>query len=131
MNKLAALFLALCGVGKSAPLDFERVLRCISAEEQGRWGRPGGACNISYGAWADRAPGMAYQMSGDEAAAMPIYRLHLQWLADQLAQHRIPVTPETLGTGWRWGLTKAVMLKGRSDYGRRTSNLYFDKGFSP
>ncbi len=82
-----------------------------------------------YGTWSDRAPDLSYQYSATETAAWPIFRSHLEWLAIQLKKAKIPVTAESLGTGWRWGIGKATRLKGKSEYGKRIQALHDDPFF--
>lgn len=120
---VATLLIAMSPAPKAEPVDYARLISAISQLEQGAWGKPGGICNISYAAWSDRSP-LSYVASANEAQAMPVYVLHLEWLATQLSKRGVPVNAQTLGTCWRWGLEGARRRKWVSDNGERTKNLY-------
>lgn len=121
----AAAFFALSRVlVRAEPIDVERQIEAICQVECGTWGKPGGRACINYSLWGDHAPGIAYQLSGNEAYAMPVYRAAIAWICRTLKANGVKVNPQTVGTVWRWGITGARRRGWKSDSGTRTANIY-------
>ena len=110
-------------------IDTERLIAVLCEVEQGRWGSPGGAANMSYYAWEQHSR-LAYQLSASREHALPVYREHLKTLRQQiLDQHKEP-TVVALSTAWLLGFDGALRQRLASDYGTRCLNLYSDKTFT-
>lgn len=119
------VLIAMSPTNRAEPVDYARLISAIAEIEQGRWGEPGGICNIGYTAWSD-ASDLPYQASGNPEQAIRVYYRHLDSLSRRLRAAQIPVTPDTLGTCWRWGFSGAQRRHWKSDQGQRTQNLYAD-----
>lgn len=122
---ISTLILAMSPAIEAEPVDYARLISAIAQIEDGAWGKPGGACNISYAAWSDSSP-LSYVASADRETAMPVYFRHLDKLSKQLRAAGVAVNAQTLGTAWRWGITGARRRHWESDQGGRTRNLYED-----
>tara|TARA_R110000868_G_scaffold349488_1_gene610812 strand:+ start:446 stop:838 length:393 start_codon:yes stop_codon:yes gene_type:complete len=118
-----ASFLGFLPFVKAQETDLGRLLEALCSLEGGKANEPGGRPCMSYQAWSDRTD-LAYQMSMHEAAATPIFQSHLVWITKALRQNHLKPTPEAIATAWRFGVTKATHLKGKSEYGKRCANLY-------
>lgn len=124
---LASLFLAMAAPTEAKPFDIERMIEATAQIEGGKWGEPGGICCLSYIAWEQHRPGIAYQLSGNREYVLPVYREHMRWIIAQLSKHRINVTPATVYTCWRSGLeggVKILRTRGVPEQSVRCENLY-------
>ena len=127
----AAMFLSSLAGVKAAPpaIDYDRILAVIAEVEGGKWGESGGPCQISYSAWSQHSR-FAYQLSGTRAHCMVVLKTHIAWLSACIVRSGAKLTPEAIGTAWRFGYERARTLKFKSDYGQRVANLYFDRDFT-
>lgn len=113
------------------PIDLSRLLECLAEIEGGSATEVGGRVCCSYKVWEDRAPNLSYLLSANETAATPIFMAQLRWIVETLPKYKVPVTPESIATTWRFGIGKAAKLHGKSDYGQRASALMSDHSFKP
>ncbi len=116
---------------RSQTLNLGRLFECLAEVEGGKADELGGRAFCSYQVWADRAPDLAYQLSKNEAAAMPVFRAHLLWIVTTLKKHRVKADSEAVATIWRFGWGHATRLGYKSDYGQRVAALMNDSTFKP
>lgn len=107
-------------------VDYDRLLACIIQVEGHRWEDEGGALAFTRDAWKEVTE-LPYRMAKHCYYAREVAHFLLAKHERNLAAAGIAITPESLATAWRWGLTGAIRRKGKSEYGSRTANLYFDR----
>ena len=107
-------------------VDYDRLLACIIQVENHSWTTAGGAYAITEGAWRE-VTALPYRLAKTAHVARQVAHLILARRESGLRLKDIAITPESLATAWRWGLTGAIRRKGKSEYGQRVSNLFYDK----
>ena len=112
---------------KSEP-NLNRLILVIAEIEQGRWGEQGGICNMHYQAWTQHSK-FSYRLSASREHALPIYRQHLETLANQLRLAKRVPSVLALVTCWRYGFDGARLRNFTCDEGQRATNLYEDASF--
>ncbi len=125
---VASLLLAVIPATKAEPVDIERMIEATAQVEGGHWGEPGGIACLSYIAWEQHRPTLAYQLSSLRDYAMPVYREHMRWIVAQLPRNRVRITPATVYTCWRSGLEggmKILRTQGVPSQSIRCENLYY------
>ena len=114
---------------RKRPIDRNVMVEVIIQIEQGRWDRFGGAGNMLRRTWHDRS-NLNYEYSRMPQYALPVYRLHVDWLVEQFRSTfgRNPSAGEVY-MGWRYGFEGTVMLlakNNRPECCQRAQNLYED-----
>ncbi len=106
-------------------VDYDRLLVAILQVENHRWSDPCGALAITRDAWCE-VTSLPYRLARLSVHAFPVAHKILAKREAGLAGKGFAITPESLATAYRHGLTGAIRRKGKSDYGQRCQNLYND-----
>ncbi len=115
-------------VAHAEPIDLDQMIAAMAQVEGGAWGKPGGTCCMNYSAWSQHS-NLPFQASMIAETALPVYRLHLEWVLYNLPKHRVRVTPAAVYLCWRRGLEGAVAILRKHpmpDEAVRCQNLYED-----
>lgn len=124
---IVAFFSILPMMKSEPPINVDRMIEAIAQVEGGAWGSPGGTCCISYIAWSQHRPALAYQLSASKEHAIPVYREHVEWLIFNIPRNHVKLTPAAIYCCWHHGLDGGTKMMRRGDKPEdsvRCQNLY-------